>query len=283
MLKRKPEWLRIQSKSNPNIALVEELISNSNLNTVCAEANCPNYNECFSKKIATFMILGKNCTRNCNFCNVSHEIPEQISADEPKNLARAVSALGLKYVVITSVTRDDLADGGAEHFAKVIQAVRKNCHETAIEVLIPDFKGELKALRTVAGASPDVISHNVETVPELYAAVRQQAKYCRSLELLRNIKLINPKIHSKSGIMLGMGETKEQVLKLFEDLRKADCDFITIGQYLAPTAKHYPIYEFITPKQFEEYGSIAKKMGFSFVASAPLVRSSYNASEALAT
>jgi len=279
-LKRKPDWLRIQSKSNQNVAFVEKIISNSNLNTVCAEANCPNYTECFSKKIATFMILGKNCTRDCNFCNVSHETPEQISAAEPENLAGAVSALGLKYVVITSVTRDDLADGGAEHFAKTIKAVRKSSPETTIEALIPDFKGEQNALRTVADSCPNVISHNVETVPELYAAVRQQAKYRRSLDLLKNIKLLNPKIHSKSGIMLGMGETKEQVLKLFKDLRKTDCDFLTIGQYLAPTARHYPIAEFITPEQFEEYGLVAKEMGFLFVASAPLVRSSYNASEA---
>jgi len=277
----KPHWLRARSSSNVNKEAIEKVLASLNLNTVCAEANCPNYCDCFSRKTATFMIMGTNCTRNCCFCNVRHEEPESLDRNEPKNVAQAVKELALKYVVVTSVTRDDLPDGGAGHFAETIRAIRKNAPMTAIEVLIPDFGGSMEALKTVIDAGPDVISHNMETVKYLYSAVRPQAEYERSLELLRNIKRLNSDIRSKSGIMVGFGENEEQVYELFDDLRVVGCEFLTIGQYLAPTKKHIPVYEYITPVQFDIYGAEAKKRGFGFVASAPLVRSSFNAGDAL--
>ena len=276
----KPEWLRIKYAKTQNQELVENILRKLGLNTVCREANCPNYGNCFSRKTATFMIMGTNCTRNCRFCNVRHEQPQQLSSDEPKNVAQAVKELGLKYVVVTSVTRDDLSDGGAEHFAKVITEIKGIAPQVIIEVLTPDFRGSLDSLETVADAKPAVISHNMETVKYLYSAVRPQADYRRSLDLLKNIKLLNPAIKSKSGIMIGLGETKEQVYGLFDDLLEVGCEFLTIGQYLAPSKQHYPIKEYIEPSLFEEYGEIARQKGFSFVASAPLVRSSFNASEA---
>jgi len=277
---QKPEWLRVKHMDNPNLATVEEILTRLRLNTVCREADCPNYMECFSRKTATFMILGTNCTRDCRFCNVHNDLPEIPDPDEPIKIALAIKELELKYVVVTSVTRDDLPDGGAGHFAKVILEVRRASPETVIEVLIPDFKGNLDALKIVTDASPDVISHNMETVEPLYAAVRPQAGYARSLNLLKNIKLLNPNIHSKSGIMVGLGETKEDVHKLFDDLRENCCEFLTIGQYLAPSKQHIPVAEYIEPCLFEEYGETARQKGFEFVASAPFVRSSYNASEA---
>jgi len=280
-MNRKPEWLRIRNTKSPNINVVEGIIENWKLNTVCREGNCPNYTECFSRKTVTFMILGKNCTRNCRFCNVRHDLPQPVNPDEPENIGRTVKELGLRYVVITSVTRDDLPDGGAEHFAKVVQDIRAYCPDTAIEVLIPDFKGDIDSLKMVTDSLPDVIGHNMETVARLYCDVRPQAEYRRSLEVLKNIKLLNPKIRSKSSAMLGLGETKEQVHELFNDLREVGCEFLTIGQYLAPSLRHFQIQEYITPSQFEEYGATAKEKGFSFVASAPLVRSSYHAGEAL--
>jgi len=280
-MKRKPEWLRISRGNYTNINIVEDILKNLNLNTVCSEALCPNYTECFSRKTATFMILGTNCTRNCSFCNVRHDLPQSVNQDEPGNIARAVKELELRYVVITSVTRDDLPDGGADHFANVIRAIRKNSPGTAVEVLIPDFKGDFDSLKTVVDAMPDVISHNMETVARLYNDVRPQAEYRRSLELIKNIKLLNINIHSKSGIMVGLGETIEEVHQLLDDLRKAGCEFLTIGQYLAPSLEHFPVSEYITPQQFDEYGATAKEKGFTFVASAPLVRSSYHAGEAL--
>jgi len=278
---KKPEWLRIRHRQNPNLGAVEELLDQLQLNTVCREANCPNYIECFSKKTATFMILGTNCTRNCQFCNVRHADPTPVDPGEPRRVAQGVAALGLRYVVITSVTRDDLPDGGGGHFAEVIRAVKARAPETAIETLIPDFQGNLKALRLVAEASPTVISHNMETVSPLYETVRPQADYGRSLEVLQKIKVLNPAIHSKTGIMLGLGETREQVYALFDDLRAVGCELLTIGQYLAPSKEHHPVVEYIEPGIFEAYGKIAREKGFSFVASAPLVRSSYHAGEAL--
>ena len=278
---RKPEWLRIRSGSSSNQDDVFELLQSLDLNTVCKEANCPNYMECFSRKTATFMILGTACTRNCGFCNVRHEKPLPIESDEPERIAQAVKELGMRYIVITSVTRDDLPDGGAGHFASVVRSIRKMNPDTKIEVLIPDFQGSIDALKMVTDSSPDVISHNMETVRALYPQVRPQAQYRRSLELLGNIKQLNPDIHSKSGIMLGLGEMAEQVYELFDDLREVGCEFLTIGQYLAPSAKHFPVYEYIEPRCFDEYGEIAKEKGFLFVASAPLVRSSYHADEAL--
>ena len=256
-------------------------MSQLKLNTVCEAAACPNYAECFSRKTATFMILGTNCTRNCRFCNVRHDTPLPVDPDEPRHVAEAVAALGLRYVVVTSVTRDDLPDGGASHFADVIRSLQQSAPDTAIEVLVPDFPGNIDALKSVTDAGPAVISHNMETVASLYEKVRPEADYARSLALLQNIKALRPDIHSKTGIMLGLGETKEQVLALFDDLREVGCEFLTIGQYLAPTKNHVPVEAYIEPAQFEEYGELARAKGFSFVASAPLVRSSYHAEEAL--
>jgi len=278
---QKPGWLNIRYSHTENRETVEKILENLNLNTVCREANCPNFMECFSNKTATFMILGTNCTRNCRFCNVRYDAPNPIDLNEPAKIVTATKELGLQYVVITSVTRDDLSDGGAQHFAEVIRAIKKHSPSTAVEVLIPDFKGSIDALKIVADAKPAVISHNMETVKSLYNDVRPEAEYERSLELIKNIKSLNNDIRSKSGIMVGLGETKEQVYELFDDLREVGCEFLTIGQYLAPTKEHFPIKEYIEPAQFDEYGKIAKSKGFEFVASAPLVRSSYHAGEAL--
>ena len=278
---RKPDWLRISIVNNPNKDTVIDILKNLNLNTVCIEAICPNQQECFSHKTVTFMILGKNCTRDCGFCNVCYKKPEPIDQNEPERIALAVKQLAMQYIVITSVTRDDLLDGGAEHFANVIIAIRKNSPATKIEVLIPDFQGNIIALKTVADMLPDVISHNIETVISLYPQVRPQADYRRSLNLLKNIKQLNSEISSKSGIMLGLGETKEQVYELFDDLQEVGCDFLTIGQYLSPSSNHLPVKKYIEPYMFEEYGETARKKGFLFVASAPLVRSSYNAWKAV--
>ena len=279
-MERKPEWLRKKRADDPNVETVEKLISELGLNTVCREAMCPNYGECFSSLTATFMILGRNCTRNCRFCNVTSAEPSPVDTEEPLNVARGTSRLGLRYAVITSVTRDDLPDGGAAHFAETIKAIRAESPNTAIEVLIPDFRGDYDALKTVADAGPDVISHNMETVAALYAEVRPEAEYNRSLELLGRIKKLNAAIRSKSGIMVGLGETREQVLELFGDLRKQGCELLTIGQYLAPSKLHHPVVEYVLPDTFEEYGNAAGEMGFAFVASAPFVRSSYKAGEA---
>lgn len=278
---QKPEWMKIRYIDTPNREAVEKMLESLNLNTVCREANCPNYMECFSRKTATFMILGTNCTRDCRFCNVTYGEPKSLDCDEPTNVAVAVKKLELKYVVITSVTRDDLPDGGAEHFAKTIEAIKEMSPETAIEVLVPDFGGDINSLKVIADAKPTVISHNMETIKSLYTEVRPQAEYERSLNLLKNIKNLNSNIHSKSGIMVGLGETEEQVYELFDDLIKVKCEFLTIGQYLAPTKNHVQIKEYIEPSMFEKYKSAALEKGFNFVASAPFVRSSYNAGEAI--
>jgi len=280
---KKPEWLRIPYTENPNKHIVESILEKLNLNTVCAEASCPNYSDCFSQKTATFMILGTNCTRNCSFCNVNHALPHPADENEPDNISKAVAELSLRYVVITSVTRDDLPDGGAGHFAKVIRKIQTTSPETAIEVLIPDFGGCLDSLDIVTNSAPTVISHNMETVASLYSSVRPDAEYRRSLNLLKNIKLKNANIHSKSGIMLGLGEKKNEVLRLFDDLREVQCEFLTIGQYLAPSKNHFPVYEYVHPDKFKEYGEIALSKGFSAVASGPLVRSSYKAETLLKT
>ena len=272
---KKPDWLKVRYAQTPNRDAVEAILESLGLNTVCSQAACPNYSECFSKKTATFMILGTNCTRNCRFCNVRHGSPTPVDNHEPQNVAKAVKELGLRYAVITSVTRDDLPDGGAGHFANVISAIKKTSPGTAVEVLIPDFTD----IKTVIESTPTVIGHNIETVESLYPIVRAGADYRRSLEILRNIKELGGK--SKTGIMLGMGETKYQIKNLLDDLRSVGCDFLTIGQYLAPSKDHYPVKRYIEPSEFDEYGQLAKQKGFSFVASAPFVRSSYNAEEAL--
>lgn len=281
VIEQKPDWLKFKYKDTPNREFVEELLSDLSLNTVCSEANCPNYIECFGRKTATFMILGKNCTRNCRFCNVTFGKAEKIDLEEPEKIAMAVEKLGLKYVVVTSVTRDDLCDGGANHFSNVINRIKELNPNTSIEVLIPDFKGNMDDLKTVCQALPEVISHNIETVPRLYSEVRPQALYKRSLNVIENIKLLNDSIHSKTGIMLGLGETKGEVIEVFENLRSIGCEILTIGQYLSPSKFHYPVKEYIHPDIFAEYKNIALDMGFLYVASGPYVRSSYHADEAV--
>ena len=278
---RKPDWLKVKLNKGQSLSYTKNIIAQYSLNTVCDEANCPNKIECFGKKTATFMILGSNCTRNCRFCNVTFGRPEAVDASEPENVAKAIAALGLKYVVVTSVTRDDLKDGGSEHFAQVIGKIKEISPQTSVEVLIPDFKGSTEALKTVGDAAPAVISHNVETVPRLYGSVCPQSDYRTSLTVLKNIKLMYPSIMSKTGIMVGLGETKEDMVKVFKDLREVGCEILTIGQYLAPSSEHHAIIEYVHPDVFKEYEDIAYEMGFTFVKSGPLVRSSYHADEAL--
>ncbi|WP_350343024.1 lipoyl synthase [Proteinivorax tanatarense] len=281
-IKRKPKWLRVKLNDAHKDKYVKNILNRLSLNTVCEEANCPNKIECFSKKTATFMILGSQCSRNCSFCNVSNNHLEEVDENEPENVAIAATELGLKHVVITSVTRDDLLDGGAMHFAKVIKALRNKNKNIAIEVLIPDFKGDKNAIKYVVEAKPDIINHNIETVPRLYDAVRPQAVYQRSLEVLQEIKNLDSDIYTKSGIMVGLGETCEEVAKTMKDLKNYSCDFLTVGQYLPPSKSHYPVAEYVTPERFKLYKEKALQIGFTFVASEPLVRSSYKASDMLA-
>lgn len=280
-VKRKPDWLKIKLETGANKQQVETLLKKLELNTVCEEANCPNQMECFNRRTATFMILGKYCTRHCTFCNVTKQIPLPPDETEPKKVAAAVRELNLKFTVITSVTRDDLPDGGAGHFAAVIQQTRAGNPDVLIEVLIPDFQGGSEALAIVVNAAPDVLNHNVETVPRLYPEVRPQAVYERSLRLLEKVKEMNPQMHTKSGIMVGLGEKYSEVLEVFNDLRNAGCDFLTVGQYLAPSKAHHPVVEYIHPDIFADYREKALKMGFKAVASGPLVRSSYHAEQNL--
>ncbi|WML37052.1 lipoyl synthase [Clostridium sp. OS1-26] len=279
MYERKPEWLRVRIRGGEMSEDVHEVLKKYSLNTVCTEANCPNRMECYNKRTATFMILGKNCTRNCTFCNVTKKEPEAVDVNEPVHVAKAVEKLNLKHAVITSVTRDDLEDGGSAHFAEVIKEIRKLNKGVTIEVLIPDFNGDEQALKNVVVAKPDVINHNVETAPSLYKKVRPMAIYKRSLELLANVKNIDNSILTKSGFMLGLGETEEDVIGILKDLRDVKCDIVTIGQYLAPSSKHHPIIEYVHPDIFKKYETIGLEMGFKHVASAPLVRSSYHAEE----
>ena len=276
---RKPEWLKIKINNNSDSFYVQRVLEKYGLNTVCKEANCPNRIECFNNKTATFMILGKNCTRHCTFCNVTTSIPEDLNPAEPINIADAVNDLNLEHVVITSVTRDDLGDGGASHFAAVINALKGR--KLNIEVLIPDFKGNIDALKIVTDAKPDILNHNIETVPQLYSEVRPEAEYRRSLNLLKNVKKMDSTIYTKSGIMLGFGEKDEEIIKVLLDLKNADCDFITIGQYLAPSNNHHPVAKYYHPKEFEYFKNIAVKLGIKEVAAGPFVRSSYKAKEML--
>ena len=273
----KPNWLRVPYFNNESSSFIQELLNELDLNTVCDEAHCPNRLECFSNKTATFMILGTNCTRKCTFCNINHDIPQPVDENEPTRIAEAVRRLDLKYVVITSVTRDDLPDGGSEHFSKVIRTIRNTSPETVIEVLIPD----LTELKIITDQSPAVIGHNIETVASLYDYVRPEADYLRSLGVIIAIKQLDSNIRTKSGIMLGLGETNEEILQTFDDLLAAGCEFLTIGQYLSPSKAHYPVFEYIEPEVFMEYGKIAKEKGFYYVASSPFVRSSYKAADAL--
>ncbi len=278
---KKPEWLRIKMQGGENLNHVQKTLDKLGLTTVCDEASCPNRMECFNKRTATFMILGSVCTRGCTFCDVGTGAGQKVDPLEPGHIADAVKALNLQYVVVTSVTRDDLADGGAFHFADVIAEIKKVSSSAAIEVLIPDFKGSMEALNTVINAGPVIINHNIETVPRLYKEVRPQAKYEQSLELLKRVKETTDKIYTKSGMMVGLGETQEEVLQSLRDLREADCDFLTIGQYLAPSRDHHPIVEYIHPDVFDIYRKAAIEMGFKDAACGPLVRSSYKAHEML--
>lgn len=276
---KRPGWLTIRVRSGDNLDYVEKILADNHLNTVCREANCPNRMECYDRKTATFMILGRICTRNCRFCNVTGGEPPPLDDEEPAHVAEAVDKLDLKHVVVTSVTRDDLPDGGSGHFARVVEAVRARCPGVIMEVLIPDFKGDRDSLEKVIRSRPHIINHNVETVPRLYCALRPQADYSRSLALLRRVKDRNNWIKSKSGIMVGVGETKEEVLGVLKDLRDSMVDFVTIGQYLAPSKEHYPVVEYIHPDRFAFYREEAYRMGFECAASSPLVRSSYHAAD----
>jgi lipoic acid synthetase len=277
---KKPAWLnkKIDLKSLNNTKM---LLADLELNTVCQEALCPNIGECFLNNQATFMILGNVCTRNCRFCGVAKGQPQELDKDEPKRVTEAVKRLNLEHVVITSVTRDDLEYQGADVFAEVIMRIRKDTQAQSIEVLIPDFQGKNNLLDMVIEAAPDVINHNLETVPGLYNQARPMASYKTSVAVLKAVKTRNKAIYTKSGLMLGLGETKEEVLDVLDDLIKIDCDFLTLGQYLNPSKNHHPVVDFIKPEQFKEYEELALKKGFKFVASAPYVRSSYKAKEAL--
>ncbi len=278
-IKKKPEWIRSKLTNSKEFFLTKTIVNNNNLVTVCQEANCPNITECWSKRHATFMIMGDTCTRACAFCDVKTGVPGKLDQLEPVKIAEAVKKLNLKHVVITSVDRDDLDDGGSQHFFEVINQTRKTNSNTTIEVLTPDFLRKGDAYKKVLEAKPDVFNHNIETVPSLYLKVRPGSRYFASLELLKNAKKVNKNIFTKSGIMVGLGETRDEILQVMDDLRAADVDFITIGQYLQPSIKHYPLDRYYTPKEFEDLGTIAKAKGFLLVSSSPLTRSSYHADE----
>lgn len=277
----KPEWLKIKYKMDVNHRHTSEILSKYNLTTVCAEAGCPNECECYSKGTATFMILGSNCTRNCKFCLVSKETPCDVDVNEPLNVAKAVEEMKLKHVVITSVTRDDLQDGGACHFAETINQIRLLTPSVTIEVLIPDFQGDLEALKVVIDAKPDIINHNVETIEKLYDKVRPMADYYQSLEVLKRVKLNSKDIISKSGFMVGLGESEDEVLQLLNDLKRNDCEMVTIGQYLQPSEEQLDVVEYVTPNKFKFYENQAKALGFKHVFSGPFVRSSYLADQGM--
>lgn len=279
-MEKMPEWFKVKYNQKA-VEEVSELMTKLKLNTVCKEANCPNLGECFQKHTATFMILGSQCTRNCRFCNVVHGTPEPVDPLEPQHIAEAAKHLGLRHVVITQVTRDDLPDGGASHFAKTIAAIRELCPSTSIEVLISDMKGNHASLDTVIAAHPEVINHNIETVPSLYSTVRPEANYQRSLDVLRYVKEQDPSIRTQTGIMVGLGETDEEVLHTMDDVLAVGCDIFTIGQYLRPSEEHIEMKEYVVPEKFDIYRVIGMQKGFHYIASSPLVRSSYRAAEAL--
>jgi len=278
-IKKKPDWIRSKLSNSKEFFLTKTIVNNNNLVTVCQEANCPNITECWSKRHATFMIMGDTCTRACAFCDVKTGLPGKLDQLEPVKIAEAVKKLNLKHVVITSVDRDDLDDGGSEHFYKTINQTRKQNPNTTIEVLTPDFLRKGEAYKRVLDANPDVFNHNIETVPSLYLKVRPGSRYFSSLELLKNAKKVNKNIFTKSGIMVGLGESRDEILQVMDDLKAADVDFLTIGQYLQPSTKHYPLDRYYTPKEFDDLGTIAKAKGFLLVSSSPLTRSSYHADE----
>jgi lipoic acid synthetase len=280
-MRRHPDWLKVKIGGGKNFIKIKSLLRNAKLHTICEEAKCPNISECFGSGTAVFLILGDTCTRNCKYCNVKHGKPLPLNLNEPKNIAESVRELNLKYVVITSVTRDDLKDGGANIFYKTVKEIKKLNKDCKVEVLIPDFKGDNNALRTVINAKPDVINHNIEVVEELFPEIRPEGDYKTSIALLKNIKKINKNIRSKSGFMIGIGEKKEQILNTMRDLRDVYVDFLTIGQYLQPTRNHVMIKRYYNPKEFDEFRDIALQMCFKHVESGPLVRSSYHAEKAI--
>jgi len=275
---KKPDWIRIQLTNSQKVNQLKKTLREQNLFTVCEEAQCPNLNECFSHGTATFMIMGQICTRRCPFCDVAHGRPKPLDTNEPSHLAQTIAKMSLKYVVITSVDRDDLRDGGASHFKACIDAIRSTTPKIKIEILTPDFRGRMeKALETFSDCPPDVFNHNLETVPSLYPKVRPGADYQHSLQLLDRFKEKHPQVKTKSGLMLGVGETKEQVINVLKDLRLHQVEMLTLGQYLQPSRHHLAVEEYITPEQFQQYKEIADNLGFSQVASSPMVRSSYHA------
>ena len=276
---KKPEWIRVKAPGSPVFAETQKIVRDNQLVTVCEEAGCPNIGECWSKKHATFMIMGDTCTRACAFCNVKTGLPDALTPDEPEKVAEAVARMGLEHAVITSVDRDDLDDGGARHIARTVLAIRTASPTTTIEVLTPDFLKKEGALDIVVESKPDVFNHNLETVPSLYLRIRPGARYFHSLRLLQRVKELDPAMFTKSGIMVGLGETREQVMQVMDDMRSADIDFITIGQYLQPSRKHAAIDRFVTPDEFKGYETIAYAKGFHMVASSPLTRSSHHAGD----
>jgi lipoic acid synthetase len=276
-IQRKPAWIRVKAPTSPVYHETRALMRDNRLTTVCEEAACPNIGECWSQRHATMMIMGETCTRACSFCNVATGLPKALDTDEPRRVAEAVAKLGLRHVVVTSVDRDDLADGGAEHFAQTIRAIRIAAPETTIEVLTPDFLRKDGALEVVVEARPDVFNHNLETVPKLYPTIRPGARYYHSLRLLDRVKQFDPSIFTKSGLMVGLGEQRIEVLQVMDDMRSAEVDFLTIGQYLQPTVKHAAVDRFVTPDEFEDYARMARSKGFLLVSATPLTRSSYHA------
>ncbi|MAW82277.1 MAG: lipoyl synthase [Parvularcula sp.] len=278
-IQRKPEWIRVKAPVSKGYAATREIVHSKNLHTVCEEAACPNIGECWEKKHATMMIMGDTCTRACAFCNVKTGMPAPLDIDEPQNVADAVAEMGLNHVVITSVDRDDLEDGGADHFAKVVTAIRARAPGTTIEILTPDFLRKDGAAEIVIDSKPDVFNHNLETVPRLYLSIRPGARYYHSMRLLEKVKERDPTMFTKSGIMVGLGETREEVMQVMDDMRSAGVDFITIGQYLQPTRKHAPIDRFVHPDEFKSYETLARAKGFLMVSSSPLTRSSHHAGE----
>lgn len=275
----KPNWIRVKAPVSPGYFATQKLMRENALHTVCEEAGCPNIGECWEKKHATFMIMGDTCTRACAFCNVKTGLPGALDPDEPARVAEATAKLGLAHIVVTSVDRDDLADGGAQHFANTIRAIRERCPQTTIEVLTPDFLRKEGALEVVVTARPDVFNHNLETVPSLYLTVRPGARYFHSLRLLQRVKEIDPSMFAKSGIMVGLGEERNEVLQVMDDLRSAQVDFLTVGQYLQPTRKHHEVKRFVPPDEFKSLEAIAYSKGFLMVAASPLTRSSHHAGE----
>jgi len=275
----KPDWIRVRAPVSRGYAETQKIVRDNKLVTVCEEAGCPNIGECWDKKHATFMIMGDTCTRACAFCNVKTGLPGALDVLEPEHVAEATLKLGLNHIVVTSVDRDDLADGGAEHFAQTIRAIRVRCPSTTIEILTPDFLRKDGALDVVVAAKPDVFNHNLETVPSRYLTVRPGARYFHSIRLLQRVKELDPLMFTKSGIMVGLGEERNEVLQLMDDLRSANVDFLTIGQYLQPTRKHHPVVRFVTPEEFNAYETIAYAKGFLMVSASPLTRSSHHAGD----